>query len=71
MVDDWRYTPPPCCRVAIYAQETPTTAPYLQYPVHVKGIDPEDTFVCIQRQLANYQTKESSGYLDRMECIFQ
>ena len=51
MVDEWNHSIPYCRKVKVYAQEGPDTAPFIDYPVHIKGTTEEGMSIIIQEQL--------------------
>ena len=50
-MDDWNHSIPYCYKVKVYALEGPDTAPFINYPVLVKGTTEEGKKVVIQEQL--------------------
>ena len=50
-MDDWNHSIPYCRKVKVYAQEGPDTAPFINYPVFVRGTTEDGMRVVIQEQL--------------------
>ena len=50
-MDDWNHSIPYCRKVKVTAKEGRNTAPFIDYPVLVKGTTEEDMSIVIQGEL--------------------
>ena len=66
-MDDWNHSIPYCRKVKVYAQEGPDTAPFIDYPVHIKGTTEEGMSIIIQEQLQT--TGKSIVFLCRHDML--